>query len=141
MSAEYYISTDQRLLDHDFVFREIQASYWGGGRTRAQMLRAIDHSICFGLYQRGPESLADIQLGFARVVTDSATFAWICDVLVTECRRGQGLGKLLLEAVFAHPDVKPRACFLCTTDAQKLYAQFGFTPFAAMKRIPETATE
>jgi GNAT superfamily N-acetyltransferase len=83
--------------------------------------RSIDNSLCFGAYD------GDEQVGFARVVTDSATFAYLGDVFVVEAHRGRGLGKKLVEAVMAHPDVQGvRRFMLATGDAHSLYAQFGF---------------
>lgn len=144
----FYVSFDKKLIDPAFVIREIQHSYWGAWRSPIVILRSLDHSLCAGLYKHAvwnpatePEKPKDEQVGFARVVTDYCTFAWICDVLVTKQHRGAGLGQFLMRAVMEHPDVKPRACMLATRDAHGLYRKFGFEPFEAMKRLPGQHSE
>lgn len=137
---DYFVSADKRLIDSAFVIREIQASYWGGWRSPAVILKSIDHSLCFGVFQR-TEGGKDVQVGFARVVTDYCTFAWICDVVISRAHRNKGLGKFLMRTVMDHPDVKPRACMLATQDAHGLYLKFGFKNFVAMKRLPDVGTE
>src|SRR5687767_11385366 len=111
--GEFLISTDQSRLDipavYDFL---VNRSYWGKGRSLEMMREAIRNSLCFGLYcermDHGgggtpPSRIGGAQAGFARVVTDFATFAWLCDVFILEAHRGQGLSKWLVEAVVAHP--------------------------------------
>ena len=132
---DYYVSTDKTKLDHAFVIREVRASYWGGWRTPNVIMDSIYNSMCFGLYHHGADG--DRQVGFARVVTDYCTIAWICDVLVCQEHQGKGLGKFLLRTVMDHPDVEPRSCVLTTRDAQELYAKFGFKRIEAMKRLPQ----
>lgn len=135
--GEYFVSTDKALLDTFFIIRELKATYWGGWLTPATVMRAIDHSLCFGLYVREPDPTAAVQqrqIGFARVITDYATFAWICDVFVTDRYRAKGLATFMMNVVLGHPEVKPRSCLLCTKDAQGLYRKFGFEKFEAMKR-------
>jgi|ERR1017187_328223 GNAT superfamily N-acetyltransferase len=144
MNPEYYVSHDKALLDLDFVVRELQLSYWGGNRTKAQILKSIDHSLCFGMYELPHEdkpTWRDAQVGFARVVTDYATFAWVCDILIMESLRKKGLGKLLMATVMNHPEVKPRACLLTTGNMHKFYGEFGFISCIAMKRVPEGGGE
>jgi GNAT superfamily N-acetyltransferase len=124
---DYIISTDRSKLDlhliHNFISTE---SYWAVGRSQEVVARSIENSLPFGIY-RGDE-----QIGFARVVTDYATFAWIADVFVMKEARGQGLSKWLMEAILAHPDLQGfRRWVLSTKDAQGLYRQFGF---AGLKR-------
>jgi GNAT superfamily N-acetyltransferase len=131
--GDFLISTDPALLDlpllHDFLSNR---SYWATGRTMEAMRRSLEHSVCFGLYE-GPQ-----QIGFARVVTDRATFAWLCDVFVLEGYRGRGLSKWLLECVMAHPALQGlRRFLLATRDAHSLYERFGFTPMTEPSRFME----
>lgn len=118
------ISTDASRLDVDLIHRFLsEESYWARGRTREVTQRAIDHSICFGAY------VGWQQVGFARVVTDRTTFAWLADVFILDDYRGRGYGKALVTAVLAHPDLQGlRRWLLATKDAHGLYAQYGFTP-------------
>lgn len=126
----YTISTDKTRLDigliHDFLSED---SYWAQDRPYDVVERSIDHSLCFGVYA-GTE-----QVGFARVVTDYVTFAWLCDVFIVEPHRGQGLGKRLVETVVAHPDLDGIRLFsLATRDAHELYRRYaGFEPL----EVPE----
>ncbi len=117
----YLISTDKDKLDlhaiHDWLSN---ISYWAQGRPLSTVSESIEHSLCFGVFAR------DRQVGFARVVTDRCTFAWLCDVFVMESHRGLGLGKWLIECVVAHPDLQDLAIFiLATTDAHELYRRHG----------------
>ena len=128
----YFISTDPARLDVEAVHAYLTRSYWAGGIPRETVVRALRGSLCFGLFH-GTE-----QVGFARVVTDRATFAYLCDVYVLEGHRGRGLGKWLMGAVMAHPELAGlRRFLLATRDAHGLYAQRGFTPLAR----PETFME
>ena len=126
----YTISTDKTRLDtgliHDFLSED---SYWAQDRPYDVVERSIDHSLCFGVYA-GTE-----QVGFARVVTDYVTFAWLCDVFIVESHRGRGLGKRLVETVVAHPDLDGIRLFsLATRDAHELYRRYaGFEPL----EVPE----
>ena len=139
---DYFVSFDKKLLDYSFVIREIQASYWGGWRSPIVVMKSIDNaaSLCAGVYHRH-EGGKDEQVGFARIVTDGCTFAWICDVIITKAHRGKGLGKFLMGQVMSHPEVAPRACMLATRDAHKLYEKFGFSRFEALKRLPGPTSE
>jgi GNAT superfamily N-acetyltransferase len=131
--GEYTISTDNKRLDirriHDFVSNQ---SYWAKGRAIETVQRALDNSLNFGLYK-------DNQLiGFARVVTDYATFAWIADVFVLSEHRGQGLSKWMMEVILSHPEVQGfRRWVLATRDAHGLYARFGFIPLHRPERWME----
>jgi GNAT superfamily N-acetyltransferase len=120
--GDYSISTDRARLDvpavHEFLSTE---SYWARGRDFEKVRRAVENSLPFGLYKGGR------QIGFARVVTDFATFAWLADVYVLGEFRGEGLGKWLVEVVLSHPELQHlRRWILGTRDAHELYRQFGF---------------
>jgi GNAT superfamily N-acetyltransferase len=122
----YEISTDPSRLDVDAIHAFLSQSYWSPGIPRATIARAIEHSLCFGAFWEGR------QVGFARVVTDRATFAYLCDVYVLEAHRGRGLAQQLMDRVVAHPDLQGlRRMMLATRDAHALYAKYGFTPLAA----------
>jgi GNAT superfamily N-acetyltransferase len=129
----YSISTDSARLDvaliHAFLSEQ---SYWAPGIPREVVARSLENSLCFGLFQESQ------QVGFARVVTDRATFAYLADVFVIEAFRGQALGKWLIECVLAHADLQGlRRWLLGTRDAHGLYQQFGFTPLAEPSRFLE----
>jgi GNAT superfamily N-acetyltransferase len=131
MSA-YEISTDPARLDIDAIHAFLTRSYWSPGIARATVARAIENSLCFGVFWQGQ------QVGFARMVTDKTTFAYLCDVYVLEAHRGHGVSKQLMEHVMKHPDLQGlRRMMLATRDAHGLYAQFGFTPLSAPDRIME----
>ena len=131
--GDYTISTDNDRLDigvvHDFVSNQ---SYWGKGRKLEVVQRSLDHSLNFGIYKDKQ------QIGFGRVVTDYATFAWIADVFVLAEFRGQGLSKWLMEVMLAHPQLQGfRRWVLATKDAHNLYARFGFIPLHRPERWME----
>lgn len=120
------VDTDPARLDLALVHGFLSASYWARGIPLEVVERSIRHSLCFGLYE-GPA-----QIGFARVVTDRATFAYLADVFVLESHRGRGLARLLMAAIVAHPDLQGlRRWMLATRDAHGLYAQYGFTALPA----------
>ena len=117
----YWISTDPQRLDIDAIHAFLSRSFWAEGIPKELVEKAIANSLSFGLFDDGS------QVGFARVVTDRATFAYLCDVYVLESHRGRGLGKWLIEAVMAHPDLQALRRFqLVTRDAHSLYAPYGF---------------
>jgi GNAT superfamily N-acetyltransferase len=120
--GEYEIDTDKRRLDLAAIHRFLsQEAYWAKDRTLEQTLTAIENSLCFGVY-RGRE-----QIGFARVITDKATFAYIGDVYILADHRGQGLSKWLMRTIIEQPDMqKLRRWLLATKDAHGLYEQYGF---------------
>ncbi len=125
------ISTDCSRLDIAYIHRYLsEECYWSIGRSRAVVEKSIANSLCFGVYD------GDRQIGFARVVTDYATFAWLCDVFIDAAYRGQGLGKQLVETVVAHPELQGMRNFiLATRDAHELYRQYGgFEALAAPER-------
>ena len=118
----YRISTDKTRLDIPFIHDFISHSYWAEQIPVDTMRKAIEGSLCFGVYE------GDQQVGFARMVTDSATFAYLADVFIDEAYRGRGLSKWLVEVILSHPQLQGlRRILLATKDAHGLYAQFGFT--------------
>ena len=124
--AAYEISTDPARLDIDAIHAFLTQSYWSPGIPRATVARAIANSLCFGAFWQGQ------QVGFARVVTDKTTFAYLCDVYVLEAHRGHGLSKQLMDHVVKHPDLQGlRRMMLATRDAHGLYAKYGFKALAA----------
>ena len=119
------VSTDPARLDASAVHSYLSRAYWCVGIPRDTVERALRHSLCFGLYDEGR------QVGLARVITDHATFAYLCDVYVLESHRGRGLGKWLIECVMAHVSTLGLRRFnLATRDAHSLYARHGFKPLA-----------
>jgi len=122
---EFCVSSDPSRLDIAAIHGFLTSSYWSPGLPMDVLTRAIDGSICFGLFFR------DAQVGFARVITDRATFAYLCDVYVLPEYRGRGLARWLMEVVVAHPDLQGlRRFVLVTRDAHGLYEKFGFKPLA-----------
>jgi GNAT superfamily N-acetyltransferase len=129
----FTISTDKTKLDintiHDYLSDH---SYWSSGISFDIVKRSIENSVCFGLFEN------DKLIGFARVVTDKATFAYLGDVFVLDKYRGKGLSKWLMECVLKHPELQGfRRWLLLTRDAQELYRKFGFTEFHAPDRCME----
>jgi GNAT superfamily N-acetyltransferase len=133
--GDFIISTDKSLLDikliHNFLSTK---SYWAQGRSYEIVKRSIEESLCFGVYidVKQKQQLHLEQVGFARVVTDYSTFAWLCDVFIIESHRGQGIGKWLLEYITCnYPDLQGLQRFvLVTRDAHNLYKQFEFENLA-----------
>jgi GNAT superfamily N-acetyltransferase len=124
-SDPYEISTDRSRLDMPLIHEFLRSTYWARNIPRAVVERSIQNSLCFGAFQGGQ------QAGFARVITDFATFAYLADVFVVLKHRGRGVSKMLLRAILAHPELKGlRRFLLATQDAHGLYAQFGFQPLA-----------
>jgi len=120
--GEYTLSTEKSRLDllvlHEYLSK---TAYWALGRSHETVGKSIEHSLCFGIYAQDGK-----QVGFARVITDYATFAWLCDVFVLESHRGKGLGKWLVEAVVNHPDLQGiKRILLATRDAHELYRRYG----------------
>jgi GNAT superfamily N-acetyltransferase len=126
---EFEISTERSRLQIDRIHAFLtDESYWAQTRTREQTETAIEHSICFGLFHN------ELQIGFARVVSDRATFAYLGDVYVDKEFRGRGLSKWMMEVIVSHPELQElRRWLLATLDAHGLYEQFGF----AQLRFPE----
>ncbi|MGR5295612.1 GNAT family N-acetyltransferase [Vibrio mediterranei] len=118
----YFISSDKRLLDIPLIHRELANSYWAKGIPLDVVEKSIEHSLCFGVYTASNE-----QVGFARMITDRATFAYLSDVFVVEKAKGEGLGKQLIKAIDEHPERQGlRRIMLATSDAHGLYRQFGY---------------
>lgn len=117
----YTISTDKTRLNIPLIHEYLsQHSYWAMGRSLEIVRNSIQHSLCFGVYFEGE------QVGFARVVTDYATFSWLCDVFIIEDHRGYGLGKWLISMVVGYPDLQsPNQFLLATRDAHELYRNYG----------------
>ena len=133
LRGEYVISTDKNRLDvlliHDFLSRN---AYWAQGRTLDLVKRSLENSLNFGLFQ------GNKQIGFARVVTDYATFAWLADVFILDEHRGRGLGKWLIEVINTHSQLQGlRRWVLATRDAHELYRQFGFSELIQPDRYME----
>lgn len=128
----YELSTDPARLDAELIHQWLSLdSYWALGRPRAKQDRAIANSLNFGVYDRA----SDAQVGYARVVTDRATFAWLCDVFISPAVRGKGLGTALAAGVRDH--LAPyglRRIMLATADAHGVYAKAGFEPLAQPER-------
>jgi GNAT superfamily N-acetyltransferase len=119
----FTVTTDRARLDRELIVRFLASSYWAENIPRGTVDKSIDNSLCFGLLEENR------QIGFARVVTDYATFAFLADVFVVPEHRGAGLGKWLIECAVSHPELQGlRRWLLGTRDAHGLYHQFGFTP-------------
>jgi GNAT superfamily N-acetyltransferase len=132
--GNYRISTDPGRLDLDAIHAYLVRSYWAEGIPKSIVARSITGSLCFGLFDDHS------QVGFARVISDRATFAYLCDVYVLEAHRGRGLSKWLMEVVTAHPELQGLRRFaLGTRDAHGLYVKFGFTPPARPETFMEIA--
>jgi GNAT superfamily N-acetyltransferase len=122
----HLISDDPARLDVAAIHAYLTRSYWAAGIPLEIIERSVRNSLCLGLYTAAGE-----QVGLVRVVTDYATYAWLCDVYVLEAHRGRGLSKAMLRAVMSHPRLQTvRRFTLATRDAHSLYAQFGFRPLA-----------
>lgn len=130
--GEYLISTDRDRLDIATIHGFLTTSYWAAGVPIDVVKRSIEHSLNFGLFQD------DRQVGFARVITDYATFAYLADVFIMEPFRGRGLSKWLMQVIIAHPELQGlRRWMLLTRDAHGLYRQVGYTPLANPERAME----
>ena len=129
----FTISTDKARLQFDVIQHFLEdESYWANRRTPEQTRAAIENSICFGLYD------GDRQIGFARVVSDCSTFAYLGDVFILPEHRGRGLSKWLMETLVSHPDLQGlRRWVLATRDAHGLYEQYGFGPLVHPDRWME----
>ena len=126
LSNDYFISTERSLLDFPVILKFIaEESYWGRGRSAAAMRKAMDNSaLCFGLYQRIPTG--HTQVGFARVISDLAFFAYLSDVFVLREHRGQGLGKLLINTICEHPELRDLKRITLITRTPEFYEPLSF---------------
>jgi GNAT superfamily N-acetyltransferase len=132
--GDYEISTDPARLDVALIHRWLsEQSYWAAGVPREVVARAIANSLNFGLYHATAG-----QVGFARVITDRATFAYLADVFVLDAHRGKGLSKRMMNEIMSHPELQDlRRWLLATRDAHGLYERFGFTPPKVPGRLME----
>lgn len=126
------VSSDPRRLDFDFVCAQLKTSYWAAARPRTKIRKSLRNSVCYGVYEKA----SGRQVAFARLVTDGVTFSWLCDVIVDERCRGQGVGTLLLKHIFSRAPGKNTMCLLGTRDAHEFYRKIGFNDSAQMKRLP-----
>jgi GNAT superfamily N-acetyltransferase len=132
----FSISTDKALLDFDMIYNYLdKESYWSKGIAPETLRKAINNAMCFGVYHEKK------QIGFAKVVTDKATFAYLADVFIIEQYRGLGLSKWLMQTIIQHEELQGlRRWMLATADAHGLYAQFGFSPITRADRFMEIVT-
>ena len=133
VNGEYSISTDKAKLQLEVIFSYLsERSYWANGRPYPVFIRSVNESVCFGVYH------LDQQVGFARVISDFSTFAYLADVFILEEFRGKGLSKMLMKAIIEHPEFQTlKRWMLATADAHGLYSQFGFTPLKKPERWME----
>lgn len=128
--GDFLISTDISRLDLSAIHSFLTESYWAEGIPIEIVKKSIENSLCFGLYEK------DQQIGFARVITDYATFAYLADVFVLPSQRGNGLSKWLMQTIKAHPQLQGlRRWMLATKDAHGLYKQFGFEPISDPEKL------
>ena len=130
--GEFLVTTDRTRLNEELIHEFLSQSYWAEGIPRKTVARSIRNSLCFGLLE------GSRQIGFARVVTDYATFAYLADVFILEEYRGRGLAKFLMDCIVKHPRLQGlRRWLLATRDAHSLYEKFGFIPLARPDRFME----
>ena len=133
--GKYSIITDKSKMDVKFIHSFLTHSYWAEGIPVETVERSIDGSLCFGVFFHEKNGLPGKQVGFARLVTDRATFAYLADVFIIEEHRGKGLCKWMMEAIMTYAELHGmRRVMLATRDAHNLYAQFGFTPLNNVDR-------
>ena len=132
-AGDYAITDCRDDLDIEMIFDFLSGiSYWATGISKEVVVKSMEHSACFGVFE-GKQ-----QIGFGRVVTDWATFAYLADVFILESHRGKGLGKWLVECILAHPELQDlRRWMLATADAHQLYAQYGFASLSNPERFME----
>jgi GNAT superfamily N-acetyltransferase len=131
--GDFVVSSDRTRLDLDVIHGFLTNCYWAKGIPREVVVRSIEHSLCFGVYDG-----SGAQVGFARVVSDFATVAYLGDVFVLESHRLRGLSKWMMECILQHPSLQNlRRWILLTRDAHGLYKQFGFTPLKSAERYME----
>lgn len=129
---DYIVSTDKSKLDINLIHNFLTNSYWANGISLDLVRKRINNSLCFGIYKENN------QLGFARVITDFVTLAYLLDVFILESERGKGLSKILLNYIFSYEDLKDiKKWMLSTKDAHKLYAKYGFHPLENSEKLME----
>lgn len=132
LASNFSISTDKSQLDLEMIDNFLKTSYWAKDVPKSIVEKSIAHSLCFGVYDK------EQQIGFARVVSDYATFAYLADVFILESYRGQGLGKWLIQSILTHSELQNLRKFLLGTwDAHELYRQFGFNSLNRPERYME----
>ena len=132
---EYQIRSDKSSMDINAIHSYLSRSYWAKNVPKTIVNKAIQNSLCFGVFYH------TTQVGFARLITDSATFAYLADVYILEEHRGKGLSKKLLEAIIKHPELQGlRRMMLATADAHTLYEKFGFKSLASPQKLMELWT-
>ena len=127
---EYRISSDPSLLQFEWIIPALHSTYWAGVRSAETIQKSIRGSLCYGVYSVQTSR----QTGFARVVTDQATFAWLCDVVIDPSCRGAGLGKLLVSTIVADERLAGVTFLLGTRDAHGFYERYGFVRYKTMRR-------
>jgi GNAT superfamily N-acetyltransferase len=150
--GDFLISTDPARLDLDLIHDFLTHCYWAKGIPREVVARSVEHALCFGIYEESPRLAKEgrpfdlaqgkhgtsAQVGFARVISDFATIAYVGDVFVLETHRGRGLGKWMMECIVEHPALQNlRRWILTTRDAHGLYSQVGFSPVKMPERFME----
>jgi GNAT superfamily N-acetyltransferase len=148
--GNFFLSTDPARLDLDVIYNFLTNCYWAKGIPRELVARSMEHSLCFGIYDESREESTilakaakdrtprPVQVGFARVISDFATIAYLGDVFVLESHRGRGLGRWMMECIMQHPALHGlRRCILVTRDAHELYAKVGFAGLKAPERYME----
>lgn len=129
---DFYITTDFKKLNIDKVCELLSKSYWASSRPKGVIIKSLENSLCFSLFCK------DTQIGLVRLITDYATFAYLCDVIIDENYRGNGIGTWFLECVLKHPELEDlRRWVLATKDAHEFYKKFGFDKFSAPERFME----
>jgi len=132
MGKQYRVTNSTDEFDFEMIYEFISTSYWAKGIPVSVMRKAIDNSLCFGVFDGAA------QVGFGRVITDGATFGYLADVFILESHRGLGLSKLMMEHVISHPQLQGlRRMMLATYDAHSLYQQYGFKPLSNAANMME----
>lgn len=126
--GDYLLTDDKQRVDLDVVCALLHSTYWADQRPRELIEKSVANSLCFILLHAGQ------QVGFARAVTDHATFTWICDVIVSPAHQGKGLGKWMVECIIAHPELQNGTQLLRTRDAHTLYERYGFVRSECLRR-------
>lgn len=135
----YFISTDQAALNVPLIHEFLTHSYWARGISLTLINQSIENSLCFGAYLSDKKSPSEHQqVGFARIITDYTTFAYLADVFVLPAHRGKGISKMLMSAISEHKSLQSlRRMMLVTADAHELYQKYGFTPLNSPEKVME----